>query len=515
MAILDKIDSNFTGGLRYSVETAIGVADGSAVWKLFEPNSYNDMGGTNTLLARNPINPSRQRQKGVITGIEAGGGFNNDLTQSNLEDILQGFFFADLRRKAEFGNGSGVFTAVDGVNHQYEAASGLGVFLAGDLVFASGFTNSGNNGLKLLDASAAGAVDSTTSLVAEASPPAAARLVAVGFQFAAGDAAIANSGSAFPTLTSAVKDLTQLGIIPGEWVYLGDDAHADFQYATAANNGFARVRSVTATVMTFDKTQNTMVTEVAGAKTIRIFVGRVLKNETGSSIVRRTYQLERQLGVPNTSNPNDYQAEYLIGSVPSEAKFNIQSKNKVTVDLSFLSLDSEQVTAGALKAGTRPALTAQDCFNTSSDFSRLKMQIMSLTSGSPTALFAYLTELTLTLNNSLTANEAVGVLGAFEITAGTFMVGGAATAYFSTIEAVQAVRNNSDVTLDAHLVKNNAGISIDVPLIALGNARINVEQDQPVRLPLEMQAATAASIASTLDHTLLMSFFDYLPDAAE
>lgn len=514
MPAVSKIDSNFSGGLRYAEEVSIGVLSGSDVWHGLEPNSYSDFGGNLTLLSRNPINPSRQRKKGVVTDLDASGGFQSDLTQSNLQDLLQGFFFASLRRKAEFGNGSGVFTNVDAALDTYDAASGLGVFLAGDLVFASGFDDAGNNGIKRVTASSGTDVTVAESLVTDASPAAAGRLVTVGFQFAAGDAAIANTG-AFPTLTSSVKDLTELGIIPGEWVRLGGDTTATQYIGTAANNGFARVRSVTATVMTFDKTQSTMVTDAAGAQTIQIFFGRVLKNETGSSIVRRTYQLERQLGVPDTDNPSDYQAEYLIGAVPSELALDIGAATKITADLSFVATDNSRVAAGALKAGTRPALVEADAFNTSSDFSRIKMALVSTTNGAPSALFAYLTELSITLNNNVSPNKAVGTLGAFDVTAGTFEVGGSVTAYFADTDAVGAVRNNSDVTLDALIVKDNAGIAIDIPLIALGNGRANVEQDQPITLPLDMAAATAASVDAALDHTLLLCFFDYLPTAAD
>lgn len=508
MAVLDKIDSNFAGGLRYAEEESIGTLPGSPTWTPLEPNSFDAFGGNLSLVARNPINESRQRKKGVITDLDASGGFAFDLTQSNAEDILQGVFFADLRRKAEHT----AITAVDGTADQYEAASGLSIFKVNDLVLASGFTNAANNGLNLIDAVSGTAIDSTSNLVAE-TPPAGAKVVMVGHQFGSGDATITNSGSAFPYLSTTTKDLTELGVVPGEWVYIGGDTSGT-KFATAANNGFARVRSVTSTRMTFDKTQGTMVTDSGSGKTVRIFLGRVLKNETGSSIVRRTYQLERLLGVPDTSNPSDYQAEYIVGAVPNEFRIEVQSANKVTCNLSFVATDHELVDAGALKSGDRPDLVEADAFNTSSDFSRIKMALVSTTDGAVSPLFAFLTDLSIMVNNNITPNKAVGTLGAFDVTAGTFMVSASVNAYFANVEAVRAVRNNSDVTLDAHLVKNNAGISIDIPLIALGEARAEVVQDQPIKLPLRADAATGAKLASTLDHTLLMVFFDYLPTAA-
>lgn len=510
MAAVQKIDSN-ASGLRYSQETSIGVANGSAVWYPLEPNEYNDFGGEYALTARRPINSDRQRKKGVITDLDAAGGFTSDLIQTGLQDLMQGFFFADFRRKGEE-----IVTAVDidgGNPDEYEVASNAG-FLVNSLIVGTNFTNAANNGLKLVTAVAAGTVEvATGTLVAEPTPPATAKITVVGYQAAAGDIDVSNTGApALPTLTSTTLDFTTLGLIPGEWIFIGGDS-ASLRFTTAANNCWARIYSVAANVLTFDKTSTTMVTEASTTETIQLFFGRVIKNEADASLqVRRTYQLERTLGASDDALPSQIQSEYLVGSVPNEATFSFSTADKATVELMFMATDHEQRTgATGVKAGTRPSAGVEDAYNTSNDFSILKMHILDRTAGAnPTALFAFLQEFELTVNNNVSANKAISRLGAFDMTAGVFEVGGSATAYFSNVTAVQAVRNNSDVTMHGIVTKDNKGIAIDIPLIALGDGRLNIEIDEPVLLDLEMPAAAD----EVFNHTLLMVFYDYLPNLA-
>lgn len=507
----NKIDSNVTG-LRYAEEAAIKTLPGSPVWYPLEPNSYKDFGGQTTLMARSPINASRQRKKGVITDLDASGGFVQDLTQNNLTRLLQGFFFAAMREKTTNLplNATAIpFSGVTGTTKTYTLGSGtLGSsFVAGDLVLMSGFNQSANNGLKNVASSTATTIVVTQTAVDE-TPAASAKVRKVGIQLGSGEFNIDVTAS-YPRLVraSGTKDLTTLGLIPGEWVFIGGDLAAT-KFTTAANNGFARVRAVAATYLEFDKTASTMAAETGTAKTIQLFFGNVLRNEKDPALIKqRSYQLERTLG----QDANGTMSEYLLGAVPNELSMSIKQADKITVDLSFVAVDHEQRdgTTG-VKAGTRPDNVDAPAFNTSSDFSRIKMHLITAGNTNPNPLFAFLTELEITINNNVSPNKAVAVLGAFDVSAGTFEVGGNVTAYFADIAAVQAVRNNADVALDLAVVKANAGLVFDVPLISLGDGRLNVEQDNPITLPLSVEAAE-----STFGYTLLMNEFPYLPSLAD
>lgn len=577
-----KIDSNATGA-RYAKERCLGELPANPVWRPLEPNSYSDFGGQITTVARNPINQSRQRKKGVVTDLEASGGLNQDITLSNTTELLQGFLFADARERgttsslvdgdlavtgvvaadkeytfrnlqvatmavsaggtgyrvgdlltvtggtgvgraarayvAAINTATGAVTAVavddPGVYGALPAnpaatTGGLGAgatltltsvavtsFSAGDIVKASGFGLAANNGIKTVVGLAAGVLEVAEVLADEVSPPATAKLQVVGKRFAAAQLSIVMNGL-LPRLTAATGDLTTFGFIPGEWVYVDGFTN---------NVGFARISVIAATYLEFDKVDWDPIAETGAAKTVTLYLGDIIRNEADPALIKRqTYQIERTLGQDTVGT----MAEYLIGAVPNEFTLNVAQADKVTVDMTFMAIDNQQRdgTQG-VKAGARPSLVVEDAFNTSSDFSRIKLSSVDPLNANPLPLFAFATDLSLTINNNVSANKAIGVLGAFDTSAGTFEVGGSITAYFADINAVRAVRNNADITLDFIMVKNGAALLFDIPLLALGNGRLAVEQDQAITLPLDTSAAE-----NKFGNTLLVQVFRYLPASA-
>jgi hypothetical protein len=512
---VNKIDSNIVG-LAIAEEVCPGIlpgetADfpGTPVWQNYEPNSYSDFGGELTTVARNPINQSRQNQKGLVTDIEASGGFNHDFMLSLIPRRLQEFFFADMREKAttrSLNKSPTPITAVaSATGYAVSGATTLG-FAVGQLLLAYGFDVASNNGLKVVSAASATAVNITPAGSTEASPPVTAGLKAVGFQFPADDVALQAPVGDLPRLVATATNLTNLGLLPGEWIFIGGDAIAN-QF-DGGNFGFARVKSVSATTIILDKVDWAVTAQAGTGKSLQIFYGDVLKNESDPTLIKaRSVQLRRTLG----RDANGIQSEYLIGSYANELTLNMPLADKINVDLGYTSMDHVTRTGTqGLKAGTNLPVARSDVFNTSSDFARIKLAIINATNGNPTPLFSFVNEMTLTIGNGITMNKALGVLGAIGQSSGNFAVGGSLTAYFSTVAAVQAVRNNADVTLDMISVKKNTGMVWDIPLLTLGGGRVTVEQDQPVMIPLDSNAAESA-----FGHTLMFGNFAYLPNLAQ
>jgi hypothetical protein len=267
--------------------------------------------------------------------------------------------------------------------------------------------------------------------------------------------------------------------------------------------------------MTFDKTYTTMVTDTGTGKTIRLFLGRVLKNEDGDTLVRRTYQFERKLGQPDDGS-SDIQSEYVVGCVADELELDISTADKAMAKLKFMGTDHEtRDAATGIKSGTRATLDAEDAFNTSSDVSYVKLSVPSTTNANPDPLFQHISDLTVMVKNNIKGNKAIGTLGSFDMSAGNFDVSAKMTAYFANVDVISSVRAGSGLTLDVMLVKNNSGMAIDVVQMVANKSLLDVKKDEPIELPLEPDASSGVEIASTLNHTLLLSFFDYLPDSAD
>jgi hypothetical protein len=499
------IESNQTG-LSVAEETSLKTLPVTPIWYGLEPNTYADLGASYTMVARTPINNTRQQNKGVVTDLEAKANFQVDLTQHNLQRLLQGYFFADAYEKPDtlpFNTAQVVITGITA--HTFTAAAGLDVFQVGHLVVAKGCGVVGNNGLAKCTVDSATVFTSDKTFTVEAAPPATAKIEAVGFEFAAGDL-VATIVAGQLNLATTVASFLTMGLHVGEWIFIGGDDAAN-QFATTADKGFARIQSIAAKVLTFDLCMSTFVADDGATKTIRIFFGKVIQNAADpTNIKRRSYNVERSLG----NDGSGTQSEYVIGSVPGELTINMKEASKVEVDLTFVGLDveSRSGTVG-LKIGTRVSAAGESAFNTSLDIVAMYLAVVAPGTMNPTALFGYFSDAKFVINNNITPDKALAVMGAFEVNAGLFAVSATGTAYFTSVAAIDAIRHNYDVCLTTILAKEHAGIVLDIPLLSLGDGANKVEKDKPISVSLTQTAAK-----NVAGYTCLINFFEYLPTIA-
>lgn len=498
------IDSN-VAGLYIATEDCLKILPDEPIWHGVEVNSYSDLGGSTTLLQRETINPSRQNQKGKIVDLDASAGFSLDFTKNILTWLMQGFMFADARQKfttkpLDGVQNKAVSVEVGSYNFEYSIANQLA---KNTLIFASGFDKYKNNGLKIVESSSLNKITVSSGLAEESSINVQAKITAVGFKFQAGECSIVANDGGLPSLVTTETKFSTLNLMPGEWVFLGGDtSNSSFK----KNKGWARVTSITDHSLTFDDTDFNPADETNKNLELELFFGTVIKNESQQDLIKkRSYCIERTLG----DDGNGLQAQYVTGAVANEIKFNLSTAKYITCDLSYVACNSLTKKGDERLDGVRLEADKSEAYNTTSNIYRQKLSVIDNTSSTPKALFAYVTDSNLSISNGVTGIKALGVLGSFDVSVGNFSVTGSLTAFFSSVAAIEAIKNNADVGFSAILASNNAGAIFDIPLLALSGGMPNVEKDQKITIPLEKTGAE-----NKHGYTMMYQSFDYLPDAA-
>lgn len=504
--MLEKQDSNQVG-LYMSVEVPGDNGPVLAVNPIFEtrePNSYGKFGGEYKQVARKPFNQSRQNAKGTTTDLDTAGDWNEDVTQNNLYSMFQGFFFAAFRRKS-LAVGSAIVLPDNTIT-----TPDATLFPAGSIVALSGFKTSANNGAKHVTVAAGTALTVAEALVAEA-VPANAKITRVGQRLAAGDAKLSIVGN-MVAITFVAFNPADLGMIPGEWCFIGGDL-AGTQFGSV-KPGYARCNNIDIAnkVIYFDKFTSVVGAADNGAgKTIEIYTGFLIKNEDDPDlIVKTTFTAERPLGKDNDGMQSENISRFVLNSL----KWNSPLSNKVALDLTGIGLDYDTRTGAEGMISRQPGAVIakalrEEAFNTSTNVYRIRLSLIDPLTILPTPLFARITEFSVTINNNVTAAKAQGELGGFDTTVGQFDVSATMTAYFSTVAAITAIKNNDDCTFDAIYAKHGAGIILDLPLVGVGGGNLTIAQNQPIMMPLTNEAAE-----SPFGHTMLINYFPALPAVA-
>ena len=501
------IDSNFNSAAS-RVLTITTVGTGVAKWYELEPNSYDSLGSEIETVARSPINASRQQKKGVVTDVTADGGFNTDITQTNLQRLMQGFFFAKAHERA---TSSSIKSAADSVvlNGVTATTNVINIdagdetkFYVGSLVKLSGFANAINNGVFEVTAKASGTLTCAAASFTTETAPSGAKLEIVGYEFPASDVSAAISGGKF-IMTSAANLFGELEVQVGEWIHVGGDAIINRLLSNAP--GFARVAAVSNSTLTLEQCSwATPQTDAGTGRQLQVYLGSVIRNEKDPTLIKcQSYQVERQLG----QDAFGTQSQYLIGAVANEFKLNIPSVEKLNADVSFVGLDTETRNGSTgIKDGTRVTMPVESAFNTTSHIYQTRLYVHDDDQITPDSLFAFVMDGELTINNNVDGLKAIGTLGSMDLNVGDFEVSGTLNVYFATVAAVEAVRANADVGFNIIAALDNAGFVFDIPLLSLGGGRLEVEKDAAIMLPLETMAAE-----NEAGYTLLSTWFAYLP----
>lgn len=486
-------------GLAVAKEASLGVLPGSPDWKQLEPNDITNFGPAFSTVARDPISADRSRRKGTVTDVDSTPEYEADLTMDIVDDFIAGFLYVVAVNENLRFNGADV-TATDFTVPALDAAQ-AGVLQAGTLMFATGYSIEGNNGLKELtvDPSTTDTALTAAGLTAETADESTILEIA-GIRGASGDITLAVSGTA-GTLGSTTLDFTTLGWTVGQFIHIGGLTGTN-QFASGA--GYARITSIAANSVGLDKLGANLATDAGAGIQIDVLYGQFIRNvrTSDSAFIEQSFQFEAQYPNLGTSGETGY--EYAVGNLCNSLAFNFPGQDKATVTCNFVGQDTEDPVFVAKTGSDTPRESQKTtALNTSSDFGRLRV-----TDVDETGLTTDFKDMTLTLNNNASPEKCLGVLGAAFINTGNFEVDLESTALFSNADVLAAIRENRTVTMDIICNNDDGSLVLDIPSMTLGGG----EREFPVNESITISLTGQAFRDPTLGTSLSVSLFPAVPD---
>ena len=473
----------------FAVEESPGKLPVSPIWKSTEVNDISALGATITTSPRNPISESRGAKKGSVTDLDSSVELPMDLTMESFLDFSQGFMYAQWYKQKHFKP-----TAVTGTGYTVDA---LGDLTEDTLVYARGFLNSGNNGLKVVGALSTSTDIVVSGLIVEGTVPEDAELDVAGVQGGTGDLEI----DALGNLTSTTLNFTTLGLTVGQSIWVGG-ATTDTSFDIAEDIGYARLRLIESNKLTLDNKLQAFAADSGTGKTIQIFIGSFIRDvpTKHEKFIKETYTFEAAYsGLGVGEDENEY--EYPKGNYTNSFTFSWPGQALATMTTTFVGLDtpdSVQVQA----TGERVSPSKTSGFNTTSDFTRLR-----LTKYDETGITTYFDTLDLTINNNVNPRKIIGTLGAAFINVGGLEVTGSTTVIFTDTAVIKAVRNNETCSLDFAIDNDDGSLHYNIPSMTLGGA----DKSYPRNESITMNITSNAFEDTFFGYSVGITHYPYLP----
>ena len=520
---MPKVDANSVG-LAYSRETTAGTRVVTGLVNL-QPNEISNFGATIATTAREPISNKLQRQKGVITDLDAAASFSSDLTMDAFLDFIEAACFArrrneDVWRLESTGgvstDGSEAFLVKGGILRPSTdvlakwARVSTGNMRVTPLFWTEGYKIAGNNGLKVVSADITGHASNPVGLlVANGNFEVGDETTTTGKISLCGVRLTSQANLGFTkvgtgaTLTCSNAAITQLKklIYPGQTVHFGSPLTAGGAVARAVHTGFARVTSFpTAATVAFDRLPSGFATHtLASNATMDLLFGDFVANvaSTDDNYLERSHTLE--LVHPNLLSGSADAYEYAKGARIASLALNFPLSSKATMDLSFIAQDVDTPAAvpGGRADAKDPVYTA--AINTSDEIGRLR-----IVKADETGLDTDFKSITITINPQLSAEKVLGTLGTKYVNRGNFLVDVSAQAIFSTQIVSDAIRNNTTMSMDLIVGNDDGVISIDVPSQTLSGGNREYPTNQSVLINTTGQSFEDATLKNSINVSMFV-----------
>jgi hypothetical protein len=462
-------------------ETTFGVTPTNPAFKTLRMTG-SDLNANPKTTTSNEIRSDRQLADLILIGAEAGGGIDKEVSFQALDDDFEEALLTAWVAKASIVVVTLDTEISDVSTTTLTVASGGASFKTGMLTLMSGFTTSANNKIARVSSSTATTVvyPASTFTAEAAAIPVGATLRHVGFQGASADITATASG-----LGSTALDFTTLNLVVGEWVKIGGSAAGD-QFATAANNGWARISAIAATALTFDVLPTGWTTDTGTGKTIKVWIGDYARNGTtlNSNTIERQYL---------DQSPVSY--ESLTGMCLNTLAFDVAAEQIFKAKLSYIGKSGTTSTSRASGA-TDTAAPTNNVLNASTNVGRIAVNGVAVTGPN------YVMSSMVTINNNLTALQAVGAMGAIGVGIGEFNVSGTLNTYFGDTTNFSYVMANTALSYDFRIGDasgNKPTYVFDLPRIKFSSGAPSVPgKNQQVMLPLNFQAILHPTLGYTM-----------------
>lgn len=462
--------------------SAYDTLGGSPEWHQLKPTDISGILAATTGAVHDTIDPTNQYEPESTVGLEAKPKISTGFTWQAADLLIPGGLRTRWTGPVSMDAAATRPTSKTSVHLVHPAlASALPV---STLIKVSGCAVAADNGVKVVSGS-----PTTTNtpvsggLTAETvTAPQNVTAEVCGYQFASGDLTITVSGSTI-TLGATTKDLTELGLVAGQHIWIGDASNAAYSFATAASNGPARVLSVAAGAITVDRMFTTAVTDAGTGKTIRLFFGQQCRivSRTSADYLESYYQLESSVEHLGAANAARYMyaentgIDVLTIAAPSAAL--------VTLSADTMATDVTDTDTQRTNASTPTLAKRIESYNTTNGISG---RIFLSSDG--TALTGYISGATITVENQASGNPAHGVLGSAITTFGKIRVKFAITAFLTESGIIAAGRNNLECSANIWLRNGDGAFVFDVPSARIKTPSASFPKNQVVTIEAEVMA---------------------------
>jgi hypothetical protein len=451
----------------------------STEWTIQQPNEITSYSADITKVARNPISVDRVARKGTVTNLESAPAFQHDITLDAIEYWADGFLYSKWR-----GLGATDLSVADVAADGYVVVAN-GALPQGTLVYATGFNETANNGLKTVGAASTATKVVVAGLTVETDVPVTARLHAVGRTAAVGDVSIDANGD----LITTDLDLTTLGLVKGQYIYLSG-------FTQTVTSKLARVGDVTENAIVLQNSE--FVTEAGTGKTVSIYISQFVRNvDVGSAdYVKQDYTMEARYN----TDPVIY--EYARGVAANQMTINAPLNDKMTTDLTFVAQDMEEPVTVALPGIGYTNYIDSEAYNTVTNLNRVRLSDID-----DNGLSTYLKDTTVTINNNVAGENVLGIEGAAFTNLGNLDITLDTETVMTNGAVLAAIRNNISVNFEL-AGKNGEGMFVlNLPSLTLGDGGKNLTAGEKIKVTV-----TGTAYQETeLGYVIGISLFKYIP----